>query len=254
MDPIHQSCPTVSSVCSCLPNFLGLIRWLLPPSLVFRLPLSLTLAPSISFRFLLFFHIALAFVFCAMEGKKASKAKRLRTSHMDAMLASLPLIQIRTNTSAAQPNTSATQADVSPRCLNPAAPQTLLAATPARPNPTDPAITLRLANTSAPTARSAAFPAAVSAAQAAISAAQSNVSLRSVNPAASLARSAAQAAMSTDQGRSSISQPESSTTQAESSGVMIPRAVFEVHKTTLAGIGIFEGMPTPPDRSTRPQY
>jgi hypothetical protein len=95
-----------------------------------------------------------------------------------------------------------------------------------------------------------------------MSAAQANVSLRSVNPGVPLARSAAQAAMSPDQGRSSVSQAESSTTQAESSttqqaessGVMIPRAVSEAHRTTLAGIGIFEGMPTPLDRSTRPQY
>ena len=104
-----------------------------------------------------------------MENKKTSKAKRLRTSHMDAMLASLPPTRMGTNTSAAQANTSAAQANtsampanVSPRCLNPAAPQALLAATPDGPNPTNPAIALRLTNTSAPTARSAASPAAVS--------------------------------------------------------------------------------------------
>ena len=81
---------------------------------------------------------------------------------MDAMLASLPPTRMGTNTSAAQANTSAMPANVSPRCLNPAAPQALLAATPDGPNPTNPAIALRLTNTSAPTARSAASPAAVS--------------------------------------------------------------------------------------------
>jgi hypothetical protein len=149
-----------------------------------------------------------------MENKNTSIAKRLRTSHMDAMLASLPPTRIGTNTSTSLAAVSATQANTS--------------------------------------------------------AAQADVSLRSVDPAASpAASSAAQAVMSSDQGRSSISQAESSTTQAESSttqqaessttqaessGVTIPRAVFEAHNTTLAGIGIFEGMPAPSNPSPGPRY
>lgn len=189
-----------------------------------------------------------------MENNKSAKAKRLRTGHMNAMRASLPSRQ------AAQPfgfaaapvagagsrhaSETVTSGRVAPR------PGSFFQAAASSPHDT----------------RHTAVQAANSATQAAASASQAAASsphdVRSIAVQVAISASSAAAASEGSASQATASSPHNtrsiavqaaisastaavSAPQAKSSDVIIPRSVFETHKSELAAIGIVEGMATP---------